>query len=280
MNRKQLLKRVEERAQAWGVIIRDSLETESSFVAFGTRGDQPVVLKIIRRPGDEWLSGKVLEAFGGNGMVRVYEYIDGALLLERLQPGTPLSGMALGGGDEEATEILADVIQGMSHPRESLEGFVTVEEWGNAFEHYLASGDRQIPKDLVEQAGRIYLELCASQTSIRLLHGDLQHYNILSCVARGWVAIDPKGVVGELEYEIGAALRNPYERPELFATPEIIKRRLRCYEDKLKLDYERALAWSFAQAVLSAIWSVEDGFPVDAENPALRLADAIRPLVR
>ena len=42
-----------------------------------------------------------------------------------------------------------------------------------------------------------------------LLHGDLQHYNVLLDKDRGWVAIDPKGVVGELEYEVGALLRNP-----------------------------------------------------------------------
>jgi streptomycin 6-kinase len=136
-----------------------------------------------------------------------------------------------------------------------------------------------MPKELVEQGQRLYLELCASQKERMLLHGDLQHYNVLFDSARGWVAIDPKGVVGELEYEIGASLRNPYERPELLASPETIKRRLMCYEAGLKLDSGRALAWGFAQAVLSAIWSVEDGYRVDDGNPALRLANAIRPLI-
>jgi streptomycin 6-kinase len=97
---------------------------------------------------------------------------------------------------------------------------------------------------------------------------------------RGWLAIDPKGVIGEVEYEIGASLRNPYEKPELFASPETVERRLRCFEAKLKLNYDRALAWGFAQAVLSAIWSVEDGFAVDAGNPSLRLANAIRPILK
>ena len=49
---------------------------------------------------------------------------------------------------------------------------------------------------------------------------------------------------------------------------------------KLKLNYDRALAWGFAQAVLSAIWSVEDGFAVDAGNPSLRLANAIWPILK
>ncbi len=212
-------------------------------------------------------------------MVRVYEYIEGAVLLERLSPGTSLVDMALDGRDEEATEVIAGVIQRMSHPGELLKGFTTVEEWGKGFQRYLASGDNQVPAALVEQGRRSYEELCATQRSVRLLHGDLQHYNILFDDERGWTAIDPKGVVGEIEYEIGASLRNPWEKPEMFACPETVERRLKIYEERLKLDIKRALGWGFAQAVLSAIWSVEDGFAIDDKNPALRLANAIQPML-
>jgi streptomycin 6-kinase len=96
---------------------------------------------------------------------------------------------------------------------------------------------------------------------------------------RGWVAIDPKGVVGELEYEIGAILRNPVEQPDLFASTSTIERRLSRLASMLHLNYERALAWAFAQAVLSAIWDVEDGYRVEAEHHALRLARTIKPLL-
>jgi streptomycin 6-kinase len=63
----------------------------------------------------------VLAAFGGSGTARVYEYIEGAALLERLNPGARLASIALDGRDEEATEILADVIDRMSRPCESTE---------------------------------------------------------------------------------------------------------------------------------------------------------------
>jgi len=102
----QLEKRVEERVRDWGVVVQETLETQSSFIAFGKRGDQAVVLKVIRHPGDEWRCGEVMAAFGGRGMARVYEYVEGALLLERLNPGVQLASIALDGRDEEATEIL------------------------------------------------------------------------------------------------------------------------------------------------------------------------------
>jgi streptomycin 6-kinase len=285
---KAMSERVEELVRDWGVVVQDTLETEGSFIAFGKRGDQSVVLKVIRQPGDEWRCGEVSAAFGGSGMARVYEYTEGAALLERLNPGAQLASIALDGRDEEATEILADVIDRMSRPCESLDepsheaskAFVSARDWGKGFQRYLASGDRQIPTRLVEQARQLYFDLCASQRGVRLLHGDLQHYNVLFDSDRGWLAIDPKGVIGEVEYEIGAGLRNPNEKPELFASPQTVEKRLSCFEAKLKLNSDRALAWGFAQAVLSAIWSVEDGFAVDAGNPSLRLADAIRPILK
>lgn len=279
MSVKQLGERVEERIRDWGVVAQDVLETHSSYVVFGRRGDRPVVLKVLRQPGDEWRCGEVLEAFGGGGMVRAYEYVGGAVLLERLNPGTPLAVMALGGRDEEATRILADVIRRMSRPIVSTEAFTTVHEWGKGFARYLDSGDKQIPTDLAEHGQHVYLKLCASQRETRLLHGDLHHYNVLFDADRGWLAIDPKGVVGEVEYEIGAALRNPYERPEMFASPGAVERRMLRYEAELKIDPARALAWGFAQAVLSAIWGVEDGFTVGEQNPSIMLAHAIRPML-
>ena len=125
----------------------------------------------------------------------------------------------------------------------------------------------------------MFHNLCVSERRPRLLHGDLQHYNLLFDRRRGWVAIDPKGVIGEVEYEVGAFVRNPVAQPELFLARSTIERRLKKLTNRLNLNYERALRWSFAQAVLSAIWSIEDGFAVDETNPSLRLAESIRSML-
>ena len=288
MMEKALAERIDERVRAWGVAVERTLETESSVVLFGTAGDRGegtgdsrqrrVVLKVVRREGDEWRSGEVLEAFGGRGMVHVHAHVPGAVLLERLDPATELAGMALGGRDEEATEILSDVIARMSPAGCDLRAFPSVEHWGKGFGWYRSSGDERIPRDLVEHGERVYAELCASQRERRLLHGDLQHYNVLFDGRRGWIAIDPKGVVGEAEYEVGALLRNP-DRPELYASRAVVERRIRCLEARLKLDGGRMLAWGFAQAVLSVIWGAEDGYEVNAASPPLRVARTIQPML-
>lgn len=279
MHDKSTEERVEGHARAWGVSVEDTLETPTSVVAFGRRGPLPVVLKVVRRPCDEWRTGEVLKAIGGESGARVYEHAPGAALMERLSPGTFLALLSLEGRDEEATVIMADVIRRMSRPRTILDGFTTVEGWGEGFRRYAERGGGPLPSDLVERAARIYSELCATQGPRTLLHGDLQHYNVLLDSARGWAFIDPKGVVGELEYEIGAMLRNPCERPEVFASAGAVARRLAVFQARLDLDAGRALGWAFAQAVLSVIWSVEDGEEVDAAHPALALAEAVRPML-
>src|SRR5262249_42487333 len=93
---------------------------------------------------------------------------------------------------------------------------------------------------------------------------------------RGWLAIDPKGVIGDVEYEIGAILRNPIDRPSLFTSPDTINSRVQRLAAALRVDGRRILHWAFAQAVLSAIWAVEDGFRVDADNPTVALAHTLR----
>jgi streptomycin 6-kinase len=276
---RELRSRVEDRIRAWRVVVERSCETESSIVAFGLRDGQPVTLKVVKNHGDEWRSGEVLDAFDGKGVVRVYEYTAGAMLLERVIPGNSLASMALEGRDDEATQILADVIKKMS-PGTPVKPALTVQEWTKAFERHGATGNCQIPRDLLAQADRVYSRLCSSQSQPRLLHGDLHHYNVLFDSERGWLAIDPKGIVGELEYEVGAVLRNPYERPELFARASTIEKRVERFAFELNLNVDRTLAWGFAQAVLSAIWAAEDGFVVEPGNPWIELAGVIRPMLR
>jgi len=86
-------------------------------------------------------------------------------------------------------------------------------------------------------------------------------------------------VVGELEFELGAALRNPWDRPSLFTDPGVIRRRVRVLSDTLHLDEFRVRGWAFAQAVLSAVWTIEDEGRLDDDSARLALAETLRPSV-
>jgi len=229
------------------------------------------VLKTSDRVEDARRLGEVLRAFDGSAVVRCYDVVDRGVLMERLQPGYSAADLVARGRDDEATAVVADVIRRMS-PREAPSGTPTVRDLASAFRAYRSSGDRQIPRRLVDDAERTYVELCESQRDTRLLHGDLHQSNILFDDVRGWVAIDPKGVVGEVAYEIGASLRNFVEPPKAVTPAATLQRRLEIFERMLGLDQTRMVRWAHAQAVLAAIWLVEDEGVVDPGHPFLTFA--------
>jgi streptomycin 6-kinase len=277
-------------ADRWHVSTGRTFETATSLIAYGHRGAERVVVKVVkelqtrrlgdedRREPDEWHSGDVAAAFGGRGMVRVLERVPGALLLERLDPGYSLVETSISGQDDVATITIARLIRSMQ-PDAAPRSCPAAHDWRRGFDWYAASGSQILESPLVARAQRIYADLADTQRETRLLHGDLQHSNILFDRARGWVAIDPKGVVGEVEFEIGASLRNPRELRSLVADPVIIGRRVDRFVAELGLDRERVVAWGFAQAVLSVIWSIQDGEPVDERDPSWLLAKELEAIV-
>lgn len=262
--------RFEQLAQQWRVKVDDVRETATSLIAFGVCRDERVVLKVVRVECDEWYSGAVLAAFGGGRFARILECVPGALLMERLEPGGALIDLVHEGFDAEATHVIASIAaQTPVHAPPSTTP--TAESWIESFERYSSGDDPAIDRALVAVGTRCYEELCRTQTTRRLLHGDLQHYNVISS-ARGWVAIDPKGVLAEPAFEAGAFLRNPHGKLDLMRDENIVKQRAGSFARPLGLDVERVLAWGFGQAVLSLIWAREDGHSISPDNSSLALA--------
>jgi streptomycin 6-kinase len=155
-----------------------------------------------------------------------------------------------------AVPAAADVMRSLWRPPPERHRFRSAGHWGRL----LAPGSR---------AAGLYAELCDSMAEPVVLHGDLHHENILRS-GDGWVAIDPKGVIGEPAYETGALLRNP--RPSLLDLPDpgrVLRRRADQLAELLELDVARVHGWAYAQAMLSAAWHVDDG-----EDPSFSLAVA------
>ena len=74
-----------------------------------------------------------------------------------------------------------------------------------------------------------------------------------------WLAIDPKGVVGEPVWEVGTFVFN--NLPEDLASPgteRLLERRLAVFARELGFDPERLQAAVIARTVLSGFWSLED----------------------
>lgn len=233
-----------------------------NYAAPGVRADGvPVVVKACPPSGEYAEQSVALAIYGGCGAVRLLASDDEreVMLLERLAPGTLLLSVE---DDEEATSITAGVMRQIWRPAPPEHPFPTVTDWGRGFARLrgrYGGGSGPFPPALLEEAERLFAELDASAAPPVVLHGDLHHYNILAAGSRGWLAIDPKGVVGEPAYEIGAYLRNRLPEPLPNAdAARITARRIDQFAAELEIDRARVRDWALAQAVLSAWWSLED----------------------
>ena len=203
---------------------------------------------------------EALRLFDGHGAVRLlrYDASGGALLLERAIPGTMLLDEE---DDGRATEIAAGLMRRLPKPAPTDHGLFTVKRWAQGFQRLHArfdGGTGPLPPTLVEKAEAIYRELLAESRPQVVLHGDLHHENILLSRDRGWLAIDPKGVAGEAEYETGALLRNPPGLARRTGLDRLLAGRLDRLAEILGYERQRLALWAAAQAILSAWWSVED----------------------
>jgi streptomycin 6-kinase len=126
----------------------------------------------------------------------------------------------------------------------------------------------------------VFQELLADRAPSVLLHGDLHHDNTLADEARRWVVIDPKGFVGDRAYDATAMLYNPLPGFSEVSDPDpVLHRRLAILSHVLGVDRERLAAWGYVKAVLSMLWTLEDGGQLDGTDVRLRVIAALRRLI-
>jgi streptomycin 6-kinase len=164
------------------------------------------MLKVLKPTSDEQNGATMLRYFDGHGAVRVHEAHNNALLMERADGPRSLVAMATTGGDADAAEILAATVLKLHAPRQTArpERLTPLREWFSAL--YRRERDTPLLGRCADRARR----LIASEQDIVPLHGDLHHDNVLDGGERGWLAIDPKALIGERAYDVANLLGNPW----------------------------------------------------------------------
>lgn len=256
---------IEEASQSWGLTDVQAAPTLSyNFVAFARRGDEQVVLK-MSVPNHEFKSEMAaLRLFNGEGACALLDCDEERywMLLERLSPGAMLVTVE---DDEEATHIAANVMKKIWRPVESgsrLPGaFLQLSNWFDGLKqlHSMFKGiTGPLNKKLVQRVESCVKDFVAENHRPVLMHGDFHHFNILSS-ERGWLVIDPKGVIGPAGYEVGPFLINPWG--DLLNGNDyrrMTRRRIDILHEDLGFERERIREWGLAHAILSAWWSIED----------------------
>jgi streptomycin 6-kinase len=253
-------------------------ETFSSCIwkVVGGDGSTAIVkdLKPIKDIEDELRGAHLLGWRDGVGAVKLLD-LDGHKMLLEHAGDTMLVDRLNTHGDRYATEIAADVMKQLFSP-----------------------SDRPVPEDLQPLAARFaslfrkaeidrdagdnsfYMEaasiasrVLAEPKDVRPLHGDLHHENILHGL-RGWLAIDPKGVLGDPAFDAANLFYNPLDRDDLCLSPNRIAFMAETFARTLGQDVPAILDHAIAYGCLSASWHAEDGNVKD-ERRELLVAAAI-----
>lgn len=200
---------------------------------------------------------RALEAFDGKGAVRLLKFDEKtwAMLLERALPGETLGDIC----DEDyarAVEIAIGIMKEL--PREPVNkgDFVNLETWINGLNRAVKAN---FEPAYVAKAQTFFAELIEPFERKILLHGDIHFDNILSAKRAAFLAIDPKGIVGEIGYEIAVFLNDlegwTADRDD---QKEILRVALESFSKAFAISTQNLRKWVYSFAVLSAWWTVED----------------------
>ena len=227
------------------------------------RDGVPAMLKVATEP-EERRGADTMTWWDGDGAAHVIAHDGDALLMARAEGATSLAKMALSGHDDEATRIMCQVAVRLHAPRTRPlpSSLVPLPEWFAALEPgAMRHGG------ILEQAAATARHLFAEPRDIVVLHGDIHHGNVLHFGSRGWLAIDPKGLLGERAFDFVNILRNP--DAQIALAPGRFSRQVTVLAEAAGLDRVRFLKWTLAFTGLSAAWILDDG-----ETPEVDLAVA------
>lgn len=253
--------------ELWGLLPDAPLRTtHSSWVLPVRHEGAPAMLKVARTP-DERSGYRLMTWWNGQGAARIFASSTDALLMERAADGADdLARMAWSGRDENACRILCDTVARLHAPRPGpLPELHPLERW---FQPLFQLATEQAA---LAPAADIARQLIAAPRAVGPLHGDLHHENVLDFGERGWLAIDPHGLLGEQAFDYANIFTNPDlsdpSRP-LATTPGRLEARLGVVIEATGIEAGRLLRWIVAWTGLSAAWFIEDG---DDEGAAIDL---------
>jgi streptomycin 6-kinase len=220
----------------------------------------PAMLKIAI-DAEEKFGGLLLRWWNGQGAAHVFAQEEDALLMERAEGPSSLVNlvkMAGRGGDDEASRLICRVVAHLhatkpeGRPHLNIADLVPLAHWFKELEPAAATHG-----GILTTCAATARQLLASERDVVPLHGDIHHGNILDFGPRGWLAIDPKRLIGERGFDYANLFCNP--EAAIAVVPGRLARQVDVVVEAAGLERPRLLMWIMAYAGLSAAWLLEDG---------------------
>ncbi len=235
-------------------------------------GGAAAMLKVSTDP-QERVGGALMEWWDGVGAARVLAREGDVLLMERAAGTRSLAVMSRSGSDAEACRALCVAAQDLRASRPNSPPQLTPLD---ARFHDLAPAAAR-HGGIMRRSATAARTLLSAPRDVAVLHGDLHHGNVLDFGDPGWLAIDPKGLVGERGFDYANLFCNPDLSdpvPPVATLPDVFASRVALVADLAGLQRDRLLLWVLAWAGLSAAWIIDSGeTPATSLNVA-RLASA------
>lgn len=250
---------IAELAARWQIMVEKPFPNLSyNYVASCVGADKSEAVLKIGFPEEDspiFNEAEMLKMFEGNGAVKLLRIDEQrhALLLEKLIPGAHLKTI-FRANETKAVDIAIQVLRKIKRNPPLKHNFIPLENWFRGFQK---AKNTNFPAQAVNKACSFYNELTMEQKF--LLHGDFHHENILSAAREPFLIIDPKGIIGEIGYEISVFLNNhawwlSYEPNLLEKLDDAVSR----FAEAFAIEPQNLRKWAFAQAVLSAWWTFEE----------------------
>jgi streptomycin 6-kinase len=240
--------------EQWGLRLGEAYEPGAAGYAVPAElpDRTPAVLKLIYPDRETEHEPDALELWDGEGAVLLLARDDErwAMLIERCEPGTHLSGLET----EQALGVLIELLPRLWKPAGPPFRSLSEEAgwWLESLPAEWEATGRPFERSLLEAALEALRELAPTQGEQVLVHQDLHADNVLAAAREPWLVIDPKPLAGEREFGIAALVRGG----ELGFSERDVLYRLDRLTAELGLERERARAWTLAQTLA---WGFGDG---------------------
>lgn len=204
---------VESCAERWSLRVGAPFEgaNVSHVLAVELADGAPAVLKINFPDEESEHEPDALRHWEGRGAVRLlhYEESERALLVERCVPGSQLWSVE---DDEGATRIGAGVLSRLWSPAPDERCFRSLageaKRWARKLPLEWEALGRPFERRVLDAAVAACVELGPHQGERVVLHQDFHGGNVLRAERESWLAIDPKPLVGEREFDAASLLRD------------------------------------------------------------------------
>lgn len=229
-------------------------QTPSSYLVPVIWQQRSAMLKIAKTQ-EEASAFELMSWWRGQGAAEVFIFDDRAIVLERAMGSRSLLSFCQAGHDAQATQIMCNVIDRLHQPKAVQPvGLTSLNDWF----HDLSSATLTAG-GLLQQAQKTAQQLLINPHNSSVLHGDIHHQNILDFGTRGWLAIDPKGLIGERAFDYA----NLFCNPDVVTVRDQFQKRLELIATLANIDRKRLLQWILAWSGLSIIWHQQDGTSAD-----------------